>query len=97
MFQVSNVSVKCYLVLENRFKPKRLYIKILFNVSISKSAFIDTCQGTALKDVFKVLDFAIKVNESLNNVAKLVKLLWRKYNLRASLKLTLFWHVKRRP
>ena len=76
MFQVSNVSVKCYLVLENRFKPtKRLYIKILFNVSISKSAFIDTCQGTALKDVFKVLDFAIKVNESLNNVAKLVKLL----------------------
>ena len=86
MFQVSNVSVKCYLVLENRFKPtlydkfyhkyeKRLYIKILFNVSISKSAFIDTCQGTALKDVFKVLDFAIKVNESLNNVAKSVKLL----------------------
>ena len=76
---------------------KRLYMKILFNISISKSAFIDTCQGTALKDVFKVLDFAIKVNESLNNVAKLVKLLWRKYNLRASLKLTLFWHVKRRP
>ena len=54
---------------------KRLYMKILFNISISKSAIIDTCQGTALKDVFKVLDFTIKVNESLNNVAKSVKLL----------------------